>query len=982
MRQSSFFYYSLFRQSLSFTLILVMLVSQCACTRGKALVKRYWTNETALDSSFDPSVPIASAPTQSSSLAVRLTITRQPATAGVPLTEISNVRDIARIALVDASNKAVSAQFRVLSRWRGLPNDTARPIKWLLVDTVAPAGEYQLTLGANATPTVKVNPVTQTTNNFNVQAGRIQLSAANKGENLISSIVLDGTERLIQPLTISIEQPRATIVIKETTAASSTIKVADTGALAVGSTIKFEHFGETPFPSEAGANRIAARDKDQMISPLRNYRIDEGTPRQEDIYVTKHDDSGWLYTRTPLRFAHPERARIRDLGSEEDSAVVKSVREQIVTLDRPLKLKHVGNEKIVSNAAPVNLSAVIDEAKIEESGNLRTVIRQDGHFQSSDRGVTAGAMLRFTLRYFVYASQPYIRTQLRLVNTGPFGFGGDRNDTPPYAQHALLNALTVNFPVAGATRQRIETTNETGAKVATLAFGKGFEITAPEFTENFPKALSAENNLAKFEILPRGLGELNGQYLFEGARAKTTDFYLGLETKNAAALTNSLGISLEPEYVAASQAVRPVMVEKRNWTKVFPEDKMLSAAAMRTERWLSGAYATESNEGSGPRPAQSLFDVRRMSREGHPEKDNGHFGWRNFGDFTWAEGFTNLHYDINFILLREYLRSGDKRAFQLGSETSRYRSDWGQHHAIDYWDSSRTYNFKGFAFYEKGDHGTYKIPVPSHNWIEGIWLYWALTGDESVHDSAKEASEAMLNHPFANYVDGMNWNEPRWLGWPALNLVVSWRYNGDVKYLEYSKKLIYAMVQAEENQGRKGYYIPANTSFGNQAQPFMWSGYSQLGAIEYCRETNDKRVVDFLVRVADWVAGTKGGRPVLRGGKMMPDGKYEPMGTAFWWAPDKDLPDQRVTELGMMSLPVLTYAARITGRADLRDKARMLFRDVAYFRDSPDGSTMQPSELSQVNFRSPQFSGSYIKVYGHFGLFVPDYLADLANTKK
>jgi hypothetical protein len=971
-----------FRQSLSFTLILALLLSQSGCTRGKALVKSYWTNASALDSSFDPSVEVAPAPTQGSSLAVKLSITRKPATAGVPLSEASNVRDIARIALVDAANKTVPAQFRVLSRWRGLPTDTARPIKWLLVDTDAPAGEYQLTLGANPTPTVKVTPAAQTANGFTVQAGRVQLSAANKGENLVSSIIVDGTERLLQPITVSIEQPRATVIVKEMAAAGNTIKVADTGALAVGSTIKFEHLGELPFPSEAGANRVTARDKDQMFTPLRNYRIDEGTPRQEDFFATKRDDSGWLYTRTPLRFAHPERTRIRDLASEEDSAVVKSVREQLVTLDHPLKLKHVGSEKVTSNAAPVILSAVIDEAKVEESGNLRTVIRQDGHFQSSDRGVSAGAMLRFTMRYFIYASQPYIRTQLRVINTGPFGFGGERNDLAPYAQHALLNALTVNLPVAGATRQRIETPNENGVKIATMAFGKSFEITAPEFAENFPKALSAENNLAKYEILPRGLGELNGQFVFEGSRAKSTDFYLGLETKNAAAMTNSIGISLEPEYVATTQAVRPLMVEKRNWTKVFPEDRALSTAAMRTERWLSGAYATESNEGVGPRPAQSLFDVRHLSREGNAEKDNGHFGWRNFGDFTWADGFTNLHYDINFILLREYLRSGDKRAFQLGSETSRYRADWGQHHGVDYWDTTRTYNFKGFSFYEKGDHGTYRIPAPSHSWIEGMWLYWAITGDESVHDSVKEASESVLNHPFANYVDGMNWNESRWLGWPALNLVVSWRYTGDVKNLEYSKKLIYAMMQAEENQGRKGYYIPPNNSFGNQIQPFMWSGYAQLGTIEYCRETNDQRVKDFLVRVADWVAGTKGGRPVLLDGKMMPDGKYAPMGTAFWWAPDKEMPDKRLTELGIMSLPVLTYAARITGRADLRDKARLLFRDIAYFRDSPDGSTLQTSELSLVNFRSPQYSGSYIKVYGHFGLFVPDYLADLATGKK
>jgi hypothetical protein len=371
-----------------------------------------------------------------------------------------------------------------------------------------------------------------------------------------------------------------------------------------------------------------------------------------------------------------------------------------------------------------------------------------------------------------------------------------------------------------------------------------------------------------------------------------------------------------------------------------------------------------------------------MSREGEVEKNNGHFGWRNFGDLTWAEGYTNLHYDIGFIALREYLRSADKRAFQVGSEMTRYRADWGQHHAVDYWDSSRTFNFKGFAFYEKGDHGTSRPPFPSHHWVEGLWLYWALTGDEAVRQSALEGSDVLLKHPLENYLYGLNYNESRWVGWPALNLMVAWRYTGNVQYFEMAKKLIYLMVQAEESAGRKGYFIPANSPLGNQLQPFMWSGYAQLGTIEYWRETGDKRVADFLVRIADWLVGAKGGRPVLKGGRSQADGRYEPLGTTFFWAPDKDVPDPRVTELGIMSLPVLALAARLTGRADLRDKARLLFRDVTYFRDTPDNAVIAPSELSQVNFRSPQFSGSYIKVYGHFGLFVPDYLADFVSQPK
>lgn len=992
------------RQLFSLALVFSLLISQSACTRGKALVKRYMNGEASydLDSSFDASVQIPPAPNTAAALDVPLTIEHRPVTAGVPIAEVANVRDVNRIALVDTTNKPVPAQFRVLSRWRGLANDIGRPIKWLLVDTDAPAGDYRLVIGNNPAPAMKVglgkaanqmlettgrdprlSPQAITSGNLSAQAGRVQLTAPAQGSNLLTSFVLDGTERLAQPITITIDQPRASLLVADAPANGAVVKVADTGALAIGAKVRFEHLGELPFESPAGTTRVTARERDQMYEPNRKYRLEEGTPRQEDIFIVRRDESGWIYTQSPLRFTHPPHARIRDLGGEEDIAIIKSLREreQIVTLDRPLKYKHNPNEKLIAEAPALVLSAVADEAKIEEAGPLRMVIRQDGHFQSPDRTAPAAAMLRFTLRYHIYAAQGFVRTQLRIINTGPFGFGGGRNSTPPYAQHALLQSLQVNFPFGGNKLQRIEARNEDGAKIGVITTGKGVEIAAPEFAENFPKALSSDAASARFEILPRGLGEINGDYVFEGARAKTTDFYFGLETKTAVAMTNSFGVVIDPEYVASTQAVRPLMTAKQNWTKVFPEDRSLGVAAMRMERWLAGAYANESNEGNAARPAESMFEVRRMSREGNIEKNNGHFGWQNFGDFAWADGFTNLHYDINFIALREFLRSGDKRAFQLGSEMSRFRADWGTHHAIDYWDTSKTYNMFGFAFYEKGEHGTYTMPMPSHHWVEGLWLYWALTGDESVHQSAQEGTDVLLKHPMDNYVYGLNWNESRWYGWPAFNLMMGWRYTGDIRYFELAKKLIFMMMQAEENAGRKGYFIPAGSGIGAKIQPFMWAGYSQLGTIEYWRETKDKHAADFLVRLADWLIGAKGERPVLMGGKMQGGGNYEPIGAPFFWAPES-LPDARNTELAMMNLPVLTIAARITGRSDLQDKARQVFRDITYFRDVAENAVIPPSALSQMNFRSPQFAGSYIKTYGHFGLFVPDYLDDLVTYQK
>jgi hypothetical protein len=990
------------RRLLAHTLAAALVFTQAAC----AQVRR-----SGAPSTTAPPIQIPPPPTGSPALDVPLKISRRPASAGVPLAESANVRDVNRIALVDAAGKAVPAQFRALARWRGTADDAGRPVKWLLVDTDAAPGDYTLTIGNNPAPPAGVSGdlaalggnggATQaaparadsntSTNNtgklqggFQIEAGRVRLRAATTGAALLSSLQLDGAEQLSQPVTLTLEQPRAVLLVGDAEAGSGDLRVNDAAPLEPGMSVKFEHVGQLPFEMQAGITKFGGRESDRMHLAGRTYRLAEGTPREEDVYAAR-EENGSLYARTPLRFTHPARTRIRDLGAEAETATVRAVRGQTVILDRPLRQKHGAGERVVAvtQAEPLVLRAHVEEARVEERGPLRLVFRQDGHFRRAG-GKDAEGPLRFTLRYHVYARSPFVRAQLRVVNTGPFGFGGWRNERPPYSQPALVRALTLDVPTAagaaGTRVQRVEARGPLDQRVATVSAGAagrgGLEVTAPEFAENFPKRLAADSSSIYFEVLPRGLGDAVGDYVFDGARAKTTEFYFGLETRAAAAATNSLGVTLAPAYVVSTRAVRPALVEKREWMKALTADRTVAVAATRLERWLAGAYAREANEQHERYPGQSAFEVRRLSRDGQPEEDNGHFGWRNFGDLAWADGYSNVHYDLPYILLREYARTADARAFQLGSEMARYRADWGQHQADDYWDKDRTSNLRGMAFYEKGDHGTYREPVPSHNWSEGLWLYWALTGDEGVRESAVAAAQALLNHPDWSYEFGLNWNESRWYGWPVLGLVAAWRYSGDVQYLKRAQWIVYMMVRAEEGYGRKGYFIPAGSHNGRIVQPFMWSGYTQLGTIEYWRETGDRRVADFLVRVADWLIGKGGERPALLGGVSKPNGDYQPLGTAPEWSPDKPELDQPAVAYGMMSVPVLTVAARITGRADLRQRARQLFRDATYYRDTPDNASVNAASLSTINFRSTHFGGSAPKVYGQFGLFVPEYLAD------
>jgi hypothetical protein len=946
-------------------------------------------------------VTIPPAPTSPPALDLPLKIARRPAAFGVPLKESANVRDAAQLTLKDSTGKAVAAQFRALSRWRGGAGDAGRPIKWLLVDADTAAGDYRLTTGSdNPKPTTSITATDGAA--IQINAARVRMRVPKQGAALVDKFELDGSERLKQPATITLELPRATLIASRVFAARRELRVTDSAALPVGARVRFENTSEILWEVEAGTSRFPVKAHETMATG-RVFRIDEGTSRQEEVFVEKTDESGWFNTRAPLRFAHPGGAVVRDLAVESETAVISAVKGQTVTLAAPLKNVHSVFERVIvadENIAPLRLSAWVNETRIEESGPLRTVIRQDGNFQPEGATNASGAgltPLRFTIRYHVYAAQPFVRVQFRMVNTGVFGFGAYRAEELPPTQHVLMSGLTVNLPLAAATGARaqheesrsgpgrlIEKRIATVSLVTAAANNPNVEVTVPEFAENFPKALTADSGGIRLSILPppapRGktLQSANrnsqmpvaappgrDQYIFDGARAKSTEFYLGLETRNAAVLTSSFGAALDPAYVAASKAVRPVMVERRDWKQIFSTDRQLAASAMKLERWLASGYAREAND---DQEFGSIFEIRQSGE---------HYGWRNFGDLQWGDGYANLHYDLPWIMLREYLRTGDRRAFQLGSEMARYRADWGQFQADEYLDKGRSWSMRGMAFYEKGDHGTYREPIFTHHWVEGLWLYWALTGDEAVHQSAIEGAEALMRYNFT-FENSLSWGEPRFAGWPLLAAMVSWRYSGDARYLEKAKRLAYVLVQTEEDFGSKGYYIPPGSTIGNCNQPFMWAGYSQIGMVEYWRETGDQRVADFLVRVADWLLGkAPSSRPALIGGVSKPDGSYLPLGVPYFWCPGKENEAPAIVN-GMMALPLLSAAAQISGRADLRTKAQQLFRDATWFRDAPEKGVV--GEPSPVAFRSRQYGGSYPKVYGQFGLFVPEYLAVRAQT--
>lgn len=91
--------------------------------------------------SFFPSFSITQAQEENTEWSIPLEVTntlsfprtREPITNGVPLAADLGVMNLKHLSLLNSQKKNVPAQFKVLARWGGTPEDSTRPIKWVLV---------------------------------------------------------------------------------------------------------------------------------------------------------------------------------------------------------------------------------------------------------------------------------------------------------------------------------------------------------------------------------------------------------------------------------------------------------------------------------------------------------------------------------------------------------------------------------------------------------------------------------------------------------------------------------------------------------------------------------------------------------------------------------------------------------------------------------------------------------------------------------
>jgi hypothetical protein len=272
--------------------------------------------------------------------------------------------------------------------------------------------------------------------------------------------------------------------------------------------------------------------------------------------------------------------------------------------------------------------------------------------------------------------------------------------------------------------------------------GGSVGVAVPEFWQQFPKALTVEGANVRVGLFPRQSADL---FELQGGEQKTHTVWLdfGAETALASALDwtrHPAVVRATPEWYAASGAL--------------PSLPAWGSGDGRLDGVIAGVI-------DGP---NSFFAGREVIDE---------FGWRHFGEvyadheaayYEGREPFVshfNNQYDVVDGLLLQFLRSGDRRWWELLDPLARHVIDIDIYHTdrdksayngglfwfTDHYKTAHTATHRTYSRHncQPGDRSYGGGPSSNHNFTTGLLHYYYLTGEPAARDAVRELADWVVN---------------------------------------------------------------------------------------------------------------------------------------------------------------------------------------------------------------------------------------------
>lgn len=642
------------------------------------------------------------------------------------------------------------------------------------------------------------------------------------------------------------------------------------------------------------------------------------------------------------------------------------------------------------------VAPAVTETLLEESGPVRTVVRQRGTLNE----------LQFTARYTFHTGSKSVTVDFQLLNPRRYGHFSGATPGTEYFDH-----LKLWLPVQGsnpAITSR-DATRYAGAHPYTIEQGYtwlfnrdlaanfhyaerlngdlisagnrylegsidlstslgGVTASVDRFYENFPKAFHvvSEREL-EVALWPEGgsgpaykgiYGTPNStdpvdpmaidNYRFEGGRSKNHrivfDFHPGgrtpAEVRSAGELVQKPPAGRTSGWwFARTLAHGRVLVEKRPWED--PEGQRFEALM---EVLHSDAAADSQN-------SVGKIGFPAFRNRGGYGGGTQWYGWDTFGDVLWSDGMSSLHYDWPYGVLVNWARGGSYGFLDVARDMVAHRRDYDQNHSTDPAES-----WRGAQFYEKGWwHGNYMLGQASHTWIGGLLLNYALTGDEMSYEAALKGLDYIMRHPPGNWT-GM-WGA-RIPGWSVEVLLDGYTYVGNPAYLAAAKAGVARFEELEANWGHQGYVMNAGNPTTPFVTPFM-HGIMFCAAARYTMLSGDPAHLGLLHRMKTFLASTIIPGTGTPGAMTLPSVKY-------WVYPDGSSQGSHTHHTWYLA-NVFSHAALLFGEQQDKTLAFTLYSiGVRFHQQSPVQvlNYNDPSTWSKQGMHMSYYPGTESKAMG------------------
>lgn len=173
-------------------------------------------------------------------------------------------------------------------------------------------------------------------------------------------------------------------------------------------------------------------------------------------------------------------------------------------------------------------------------------------------------------------------------------------------------------------------------------------------------------------------------------------------------------------------------------------------------------------------------------------------------DPVWA----NNEYDAIYALALEALRTHNRHALNKLRAVSRHQIEVDFIHYSDFWQHHRGTPCHTY------DHNGCSTAYPSHQWTQGLYYYYCMTGDDDVPEVIRALCDfniAWLARPELQINHYFN----RELGWALIALVFGYELTGEDKYRSASASLIRELEGYSGKEDFDKMYKSCSTQIGS-----------------------------------------------------------------------------------------------------------------------------------------------------------------------